>query len=130
MIWQRWARMHLATLDAGGRLAENRSYPVQAWRLGDDQLWIILGGEVVVDFALRFKKELGSTTWVTAYANDVMAYIPSRRIQEEGGYEAGAMYVYGLPSTGWARDVEERVAAAARRVARIVTGAEASGPSR
>jgi len=39
-----------------------------------------------------------------------MAYIPSSRIQQEGGYESSSMDVYGLPGTGWVRDIEERIA--------------------
>src|SRR5437667_9872642 len=30
---------------------------------------------------------LGRPLWVTGYANDVMAYIPSERVLKEGGYE-------------------------------------------
>ena len=38
-----------------------------------------------------------------------MAYIPSRRVLGEGGYEgAGAMVYYGLPSP-WAPSVEEKI---------------------
>ena len=33
-------------------------YPVQVWRLGDQLTWVALGGEVVIDYALRLKKEL------------------------------------------------------------------------
>ena len=69
----------------------------------------VLGGEVVVDFALRLKFELGAgRTWVLGYSNDVMAYIPSRRVLLEGGYEgAGAMVYYSLPSA-WGGEVEHR----------------------
>ena len=75
--------------------------------------WIALGGEVVVDYALRLKKELGPV-WVAGYANDVMAYIPSLRVLKEGGYEgAGAMVYYGLP-TVWSPRVEELIVAAVR----------------
>ena len=90
---------------------------MQAWRLGGDQLWITLGGEVVVDFGLRLKAELGEQTWVTAYTNDVMAYIPSRRVLLEGGYEGqSSMMVYGLPTERWSIDVEERVINGVKRV--------------
>ncbi len=62
---------------AKGKLDAAYPYPVQVWRLGD-LTWIFLGGEVVVDYSLRLKRNLGtSTTWVSAYCNDVMAYIPS-----------------------------------------------------
>ena len=88
-------------------------YPVGAWQLGGglegiDFLW--LGGEVVVDYALRLKRERwGEQTWVAAYANDVMAYIPSRRVLEEGGYEGGTSNVYyGLPAL-WDETIESTI---------------------
>jgi hypothetical protein len=64
----------------------------------------------VVDYALRFKAQYGwDTTWVAAYSNDVFAYIPSRRVLEEGGYEAGgAMVAYGQPAP-FRPEVEELV---------------------
>jgi hypothetical protein len=86
------------------------------WRLGDDQLWVALGGEVCVDYVLRFKKEYGPQIWVNGYANDVMAYIPSRRIWEEGGYQAGAFEVYGLPANRWCPDIEDRITGAVARL--------------
>ena len=65
---------------------------------------------MVVDYALRLKSELGGIrTWVAGYSNDVMAYIPSRRVLREGGYEGGgAMVYYGLP-TIWAPIVENQI---------------------
>jgi hypothetical protein len=109
----RWARRLLTELAAGKTFAKGYpEYPVQVWKLGDDQLWIALGGEVCVDYALRFKREFGPNTWVTGYANDVMAYIPSRRLWEEGGYQAGAFDVYGLPANRWGPDIEDRIAGA------------------
>jgi len=113
----RWAR-RLSSELAAGKVFERDypEYPVQVWRLGTNQLWIALGGEVCVDYALRFKKEFGPSTWVTGYANDVMAYIPSRRLWEEGGYQAGAFDVYGLPATRWCSDIESRIATAVERL--------------
>jgi neutral ceramidase len=96
-------------------------YPVQAWKLGDSLLWITLGGEVVVDYSLRFKGQYGYDTWVTAYANDVMAYIPSARVRIEGGYEGqSSMMVYGQPAERWAADVEDRVTAGVEGVVKRV----------
>ena len=60
-------------------------------------------------------KDFGPGVWVTGYANDVMAYIPSRRLWEEGGYQAGAFDVYGLPATRWCADIEERITSAVAR---------------
>jgi hypothetical protein len=106
----RRAKLLLAKLEEGGRLDETYPYPVQVWKLGDEPTWVLLGGEVVVDYSLRLKKELGpGRTWVAGYANDVMAYIPSLRVLKEGGYEGGgAMVYYGLPAP-WSPEVEERI---------------------
>jgi putative membrane-bound dehydrogenase-like protein len=59
-----------------------------------------LPGEVVVDYALRLKKELnGSRIWMNAYTNACPGYVPSERILREGGYEGGgAMVYYDIPS--------------------------------
>ena len=115
-----WAGRLLRELDAGSRFERSYPYPVQVWRLGGNQLWIGLGGEVVVDYALRFKREFGPDAWVTGYANDVMAYIPSARIQAEGGYESSSMDVYGLPATGWAPGIEDRIAGTVGELVRQV----------
>lgn len=117
------ARRMLERLDAEGSIPTKYPYPVQAWRLGDDLRWIFLGGEVTVEYALHLKRNLDpSSTWVGAYCNDVMAYIPSLRVLQEGGYEGGgAMVYYGLPAP-WSERVEEQVIDAVR------AGVEATRP--
>jgi hypothetical protein len=105
------AKLLLEQMDRQGSLRQTYPYPVQVWQLGSTLTWITLGGEVVVDYALRLKRELGPV-WVAGYANDVMAYIPSLRVLKEGGYEgSGAMVYYGLPAV-WAPHVEERIISA------------------
>ena len=128
------ARAMIARLDREGRI-EGRypAYPVQVWRLGTDgPRWVFLGGEVVVDYAVALKAEWGrDTTWVAGYSNDVMAYIPSRRVLREGGYEGGgAMVVYGLPAP-WAPNVEATILGAVRDALGEVNASEAdvSGPA-
>ena len=100
------AKMLLKQLESGP-LSKTYPYPVSSWKIGRDVQFISLGGEVVVDYANRLKTEhKGPKTWVAGYANDVMAYIPSRRVLLEGGYEGGgAMVYYGLP-TVWDPRVE------------------------
>jgi hypothetical protein len=103
------AKMLLKKIEAGEKIPESYPYPVQAWRLGKDVTLVTLGGEVVVDYSLRLKKELGPDVWVMGYANDVMAYIPSLRVLKEGGYEGGgAMVYYGLPAV-WGTKVEDLI---------------------
>ena len=94
------AKTQLARLDRGEPLQAELPYSVQAWRFGDALAMVFLPGEVVVDYALRLKREFDPVRlWVTAYANDVPCYIPSERILKEGGYEGGgAMVYYGLPT--------------------------------
>lgn len=105
---QRWAARLLKELESGKSFFRTYPYPVQVWKLGGKQWWISLGGEVVVDYSLKFKKAFGSDIWVSGYCNDVMAYIPSLRVLKEGGYEgASSMMVYGMPANRWGNDIEE-----------------------
>ena len=116
-----WAGRMLEKMDRGEPFASYYPYPVQVWKLGGILHWISLGGEAVVDYSLRFKKELGPNTWVCGYANVLVAYIPSLRVYNEGGYEGGAfLYEYGLPANRWAGDVEERITDAVQRLVRKV----------
>lgn len=101
----------LSLLDREGRLADRALYPIQVWQFGRSLKLVALGGETVVDYALRFKNRYGwEATWVAGYTNDVIAYIPSLRVLREGGYEgAGAMMLYGLPAP-FSESVEEVIA--------------------
>ena len=127
---RRWAMRLLGELKAGKSFIREYPFPLQAWRFGDEQLLITLGGEPVVDYALKFKQEFGPDTWVAGYCNDVMTYIPSLRVLKEDvpplavprwGYEGNhAMIVYGLPAQRWAEDVEDLITNAARRLVKQV----------
>ncbi|MEZ6034866.1 MAG: neutral/alkaline non-lysosomal ceramidase N-terminal domain-containing protein [Planctomycetaceae bacterium] len=107
----------LEKLAQDGKLSQTYPYPVQMWRLGDLAI-TTLGGEVVVDYAVRLKSELpGTANWIGGYCNDVMAYIPSARVLQEGGYEGEtAMIYYGLP-TKWSPDVEEHIVRTVKELA-------------
>jgi hypothetical protein len=96
----RHARRQLEILQRDGKLPGSYAGPVQVWLLGKELTLVALGGEVVVDYALRIKREIpGSNVWVAGYSNDVFAYVPSVRILLEGGYEADqSMIYYGLPN--------------------------------
>ena len=104
-------RRLLAKLDKDGAFPASYSYPVQVAHFGGDLVLAALGGEVVVDYSLRLKRELagGAAVWIARYSNDVMGYIPSRRVREEGGYEGGGAMRYTLHPGPWAPELEERI---------------------
>ncbi len=113
----RWAARMLDKLAKGEEFAAAYPYPVQAWQLGSRLLLIGIGGEAVVDYALRLRAEYAQgTTWLSGYTNEMAAYIPSRRIWEEGGYEGAHIDEYGHPAWRWDGDVEDRVMSGIRQV--------------
>jgi hypothetical protein len=120
-IRRRWAARLLAQLDLGGTFSSSYPYPLHAWRLGNEMLLIGMGAETVVDYALRFKREFGPGTRVCGYTDDMISYIPSHRVWEEGGYEGGSnLYEYGRPAFRWAGDIEDRIAAAVHKLVKQV----------
>ncbi len=120
-IKARWATRLLKKLDAGEKFESAYPYPIHAWRLGNEMLVIGMGAETVVDYALRFKREFGEGTWICGYADDMISYIPSRRVWEEGGYEGGSnLYEYGRPAYRWAGDIEDRIAASVHKLVKQV----------
>ena len=120
-IKARWATRMLQKLDAGEKFAPGYPYPIHAWQLGKETLMIGMGAETVVDYALRFKGEFGPGTWVCGYADDMISYIPSRRVWMEGGYEGGSnLYEYGRPALRWGEEVEDRIAASVQKLVKQV----------
>src|SRR5712692_10125793 len=106
----RHAKAMLRLYDERSPVLSHYPYPVQAVQFGKDLTLVALGGEVVVDYDLRIKREFGDKgIIVAAYSNDVMSYIPSLRVLKEGGYEADqSMIYYGLPGP-YDEHVEEHV---------------------
>jgi neutral ceramidase len=95
-----YSRLALDRVLRGESIPSELSYPIQVWTFGKQMAMVNLPGEVVVDYSLRLKKELGADVlWVNAYINDVPSYIASSRVIAEGGYEAEqSMYWYNKPS--------------------------------
>jgi len=99
------------------------AYPVQALRFAHDLTLLALGGEAVVDYDLRAKREYtGEPLVVAAYSNSVMCYIPSERVLAEGGYEAvDNLVYYGQPgpfAPGVETSVFDAIHQAMKRVGR------------
>jgi hypothetical protein len=88
--------------------------PVQVLHFGNDLTLVAIGGEAVVDYSLRLKRELhdAGAVWVAGYANDVFGYLGSRRVIQEGGYEGGGANTRILNHPGpFTLDAEEKVIA-------------------
>jgi len=124
----RHAKAMLKLSDDRSPLVRRYSYPVQAIQFGKDLTFVALGGEVVVDYVLRIKREFGSKGIIVAgYSNDVMSYIPSLRVLKEGGYEANdSMIYYGLPGP-YDEQVEERIMTTIRQVMKRVGRRQTAG---
>lgn len=105
---QAWAAAVTEQLRTKGDGILQQAYPIQAWRLGNLS-WAALGGEVVIDYSNRLRRELGPDLWVFGYSTDVMAYIPSERVLKEGRYEGDtSMIPYGKPSP-WTPGLEDKI---------------------
>ena len=107
---QRYAQRHLDQIARGENAIGSYPAPLQVLRFGSDLTLVAISGEVVVDYALRLRRELpDERLWVAGYCNDIFAYVPSMRILTEGGYEADFNLIYyGLP-TRFAPAVEDIV---------------------
>jgi len=78
----------IARLESGEGIPASMDYRIVTWCFGDDLAMVFLEDEVVVDYALRMKREFaGDRLWITAYTNDVSTYVVSKRLIAEGGYE-------------------------------------------
>jgi hypothetical protein len=87
-------------IDAGEPPPTGVPFAIQCWTFGPRLAMVFLTGEVVSDYSLRLRRELGvERTWINAYSNDVPCYVASARMFPEGGYEVdSSMSYYGWPT--------------------------------
>lgn len=96
----------------------NYQLPVQVVELGGKLTLVALGGEPMADYALRLKRELADDerhVWVAGYSNLVNAYVPTRRVLLEGGYEGTEAVIYQSLPGPFQQDIEERIVEAVQR---------------
>jgi neutral ceramidase len=133
---QRHAAVMKQSIDRNGRLPRAQRDPVQVWQFGpgarDDSgptpepsstrepvgfTLVALGGEVVVDYALRLAREYPARPmWVAGYSNDVFGYVPSLRVLREGGYEGGDAMIYYARPGPFNEQVEELIVGKVRQL--------------
>lgn len=101
---------------SNGPVVQTYPYPVQVWKIGDLPV-ITLGGEPVVEFAIRLKLLFGEDAFVFGYSNDVMAYISTTLILNEGGYEGSSSPFRGAK---WALNIEDMIIQETLRLAKQV----------
>ncbi len=116
---KRWAMHMLEILKEKGSLPESYpAYPVQIWKLGNQPI-MALGGEIVIEYAIELKKLFGNEIFVMGYSNNVMAYIPSETVLQEGGYEGeSSKMVYGMPAK-WNDDVQVKILDEFKKLAEV-----------
>ncbi len=89
------AELYLNLMNEGKPLPQALKLPVAVLRLGDDLTFLLVGGEVVVDYSRRLKRSLAEEhPWTIGYAYEVPCYIPSARVLKEGGYESESSLIY------------------------------------
>lgn len=116
----RHARMILAKWPKPGDQPDDYRYPVQVAVLGQSLTLVALAGEPTVDYAIRLKSELvkdGRQVWVAGYSNLVNAYIPSRRVLQEGGYEGTQAVIYQSLPTPFRPELEDQIIGSVHRQA-------------
>ena len=114
-----WALEMIRKYEKDEPLLRSYPYPVQFWQLGDQSI-VALGGEPVVDYAIKLKKIFGPELFVMGYSNDVMAYIPTVEILREGGYEGHtSQMAFGLPAK-WKESIEPGIMGEVLKLAREI----------
>ena len=93
------------------RIPETYPAPIHLWAFGNELAWVFMSGEVVVDYQIRFEKELSqfANVWVAAYVDDVFAYVCSERVRGEGGYEVDGSMLYYLQPGRWSSGTEATI---------------------
>lgn len=114
----RHARMILTNWPNPGDQPPDYKYPVQVVGLGGKLTLVALGGEPTVDYATRLKKELhrnDQPVWVAGYSNLVNAYVPSRRVLQEGGYEGMEAVIYQSLPASFRPELEDKIVESVHR---------------
>jgi len=93
-----------------GPLPDGCPQEIQALHLDDEYCALFLGGEVLAEIGLHLKAILQPRTAIAcAYANGLIAYVPSEETYDLGGYEVDGSYHLFIRPAPFVRDVESRI---------------------
>ena len=93
-----------------GPLPDGCPQEIQALHLDDKHCALFLGGEVLTEIGLHIKSALSPRTVITcAYANGLIAYVPSEETYDLGGYEVDGSYHLFIRPAPFTRDVESLI---------------------
>ncbi len=109
---KRWAEHWHRVIAEGGPRRTDAELELQVIAIGDDLVLIGQGGEMTVEYGLRFKQELGERFGQVVplgYSNTMVGYVPVARQFDEYGYEVLDANQYRLRSGRWERATEERI---------------------
>jgi len=116
-----WAQTMLEQV-GHGPLPKACPQEVQLLRFNDDLQAIFLGGEVLTEIGQHIKIALQPTTTITAaYANGLIAYVPSQDTYDLGGYEVDGSYHLFIRPAPFVKEVEERIVAQAVHMANALS---------
>lgn len=109
-----------ALIDSGRPWATHYRTPVAVWQFGRELTLVRLPGEVVSDYVPIVEKAIGPLgLWVAGYCADYFGYLSSKRVHEEGGYEARDFITgYGYLAAGAQAAIVSKVRELAAEVGR------------
>jgi len=61
------------------------------------------------------------SVWTSAYCNDMYGYVPTSRVQQEGGYEGGRANLWSWLPSPWTSTVENRITTTVHQLVQQVT---------
>lgn len=103
------AKVMINALNKGWDVSKYR-YPLQVIRFNKDLTILGMAGETVSGYSLKMKKEYSKENlFVMGYCNEVMCYIPTKQIVQEGGYEAASSMIYYDMPGPFAENVEDKI---------------------
>lgn len=102
------ARENLDKLERGETLIPTYPFPIQVWKVGELPL-ITMGGEPMVEYAIKLKLIFGQDAFVFGYSNDVMAYIGTPKTLTEGGYEGNSSPFRRFRGARWSQNIEPMI---------------------